>query len=309
MKLTNSPIEQIELFERAVFIKRDDLLDKQFNGNKARKFSYYLANHFHGINRLVSYGSPQANSLYALAGLAKHKKWQLDYYVNHIASQIIRAPAGNYQAAMMLGANIVNLSELPASGLSCREFIEQTLLPNDEILYIPEGGHTKVAEFGLTQLAQEIATWAIKENQTELVLVLPSGTGTTALYVNKFFVKNNIDIKVITTPTVGDVEYLKQQFKELEIDEQYHPRIVTLGKKFHYGKLYREFYDVWQATHHSGVTFDLIYDPAGLLLLRKLIQTYKGINLIYLHQGGVLGNETMLPRYQRKYPTSSLNDI
>ncbi|MGB1280427.1 MAG: 1-aminocyclopropane-1-carboxylate deaminase/D-cysteine desulfhydrase, partial [Vibrio cyclitrophicus] len=24
--------------------------------------------------------------------------------------------------------------------------------------------------------------------------------------------------------------------------------------------------------------------------------------IIYVHQGGILGNESMLPRYQRKYP-------
>ncbi|GAM75326.1 pyridoxal phosphate-dependent deaminase [Vibrio ishigakensis] len=26
-----------------------------------------------------------------------------------------------------------------------------------------------------------------------------------------------------------------------------------------------------------------------------------GKELLYLHQGGILGNETMLPRYQRKF--------
>ena len=40
MNYTNSPIEQIIFNEEKYFIKRDDLLHKDFSGNKARKFYY-----------------------------------------------------------------------------------------------------------------------------------------------------------------------------------------------------------------------------------------------------------------------------
>ena len=42
MKYTNSPIEKINFNNKNFFIKRDDLLNKDFSGNKARKFYYFL---------------------------------------------------------------------------------------------------------------------------------------------------------------------------------------------------------------------------------------------------------------------------
>ena len=56
MNYTNSPIEKINFNNQEYFIKRDDLLNSNFSGNKARKFYYYLINDFPNIKKIV--GSP-----------------------------------------------------------------------------------------------------------------------------------------------------------------------------------------------------------------------------------------------------------
>ena len=67
MNYINSPIEQITFNKQRYFIKRDDLLDVDFSGNKARKFYYFLKNDFPKIKKIVSSGSAQSNAMYSLS--------------------------------------------------------------------------------------------------------------------------------------------------------------------------------------------------------------------------------------------------
>ena len=50
----------------------------------------------------------------------------------------------------------------------------------------------------------------------------------------------------------------------------------------------------------TGLEFDMLYDPVGWQVLLANTDKLDG-EIMYIHQGGVLGNESMLPRYKRKY--------
>jgi 1-aminocyclopropane-1-carboxylate deaminase/D-cysteine desulfhydrase-like pyridoxal-dependent ACC family enzyme len=52
---------------------------------------------------------------------------------------------------------------------------------------------------------------------------------------------------------------------------------------------------------HTYVEFDLLYDPMMWRCLLEHKQYLDNKSLIYIHQGGILGNESMLPRYQRQW--------
>ncbi len=69
-QLAPSPVQLIKFANRNIYIKRDDLLNHHFSGNKARKLAYFLENDFPGVSKIVGHGSVQANSLYSLAALA-----------------------------------------------------------------------------------------------------------------------------------------------------------------------------------------------------------------------------------------------
>jgi len=298
MQLTESPVEKITFRGYPFYIKRDDLLATEFSGNKARKFFYFLHNNFPDKTKIISYGSPQANSLYSLSVLARLKQWSLDYYVEHISSFMQKNPEGNYQAALGNGANIIVLSRSDRS-LSALDYIQQIILPFEKnSLFIPEGGRCKEAEPGVQVLSREINQWADKKNIQKLNIFLPSGTGTTALFLQK-----NCKFRVLTCACVGGDHYLKQQFDLLTPEKNEHPVILPASKKFHFGKLYKEFYAIWQALcTETGIEFDLLYDPLGWLTLMNYIKnTRDRTPVLYIHQGGLLGNKTMLPRYLRKY--------
>lgn len=280
MNYTNSPIHQVTFNKQKYFIKRDDLLNPDFSGNKARKFYYYLINDFPNIKKVVSFGSSQSNAMYSLSVLCKLKNWQFDYYVDHTASFLKENPVGNYKYAIKNGMNIIE-GNLP-------DFFD------NETLFISEGGAVAEASFGVEILANEIKSW-VDENKIEnLKIFLPSGTGTTALYLQKF-----LPFEVLTCACVGDENYLKKQFEELEKDN--FPTIVQKEKKYHFGKLYKEFYDVHnELLKQTNIEFDLLYDSLGWLCLEKL-EKKADMTFLYIHQGGIIGNESMIDRYKHKY--------
>ena len=305
MLISSSPVDKVTFNNRSFFIKRDDLLHESFSGNKARKFYSFLASGLKDCNKLISFGSAQANSLYSFSALAQLKGWQFDFYVSHISSFMKQNPKGNYRVALENNANIIEVEALIESQ-TLEDFVKTLVLPNEEnYLYVPEGGRCQYAKMGIDLLAEEIIGWA-KSNHIECFKVaLPAGTGTTALFLQQAFIEQNSNIEVLTCACVGGEDYLKKQFFELYEDENCHPTIMPSAKKYHFGKLYRQFYEIWQyLMMQTGLEFELLYDPLGWLSLTDFIQSQNLADdypILYIHQGGLLGNETMLPRYQRKY--------
>lgn len=283
MNYLNSPIQELIFNKQKYFVKRDDLLNPDFSGNKARKFYYYLINDFPNIKKVVSHGSSQSNAMYSLSVLCKIKNWQFDYYVDHTASFLKENPIGNYKFALKNGMNIFE-EPLPK-------------VFNEDTLFISEGGAVIEASFGIEVLAFEIKTWAKENNLKNLKIFLPSGTGTTALYLQKF-----LPFEVLTCACVGDNEYLKQQFELLEKNN--HPTIIKSDKKYHFGKLYKEFFEIHnELFKQTNIEFDLLYDSFGWISLEKYKNNLKekDVTFLYIHQGGIIGNSSMKQRYLHKY--------
>lgn len=286
MKLNNSPIQKISYNNRQIFIKRDDLLHKDFSGNKARKFHFLFEDKLEGIDTIISHGSVQSNAMYSLSSLCKIKNKKFIYYVDHIPSNLKENPIGNYKYALQ-NEMIIKQDEIPSS-ISKNE------------LFIIEGGAVKQASIGIEKLANEITHWVEENNIKNLKVFLPSGTGTTALYLQKY-----LPYEVLTCACVGDEEYLQKQFEDLENKENsLFPAILKREKKYHFGKLYKEFYEKYlDLKEKTNIEFDLLYDSLGWIVFEKFMQENddKNYTYLYIHQGGILGNESMISRYEYKF--------
>lgn len=295
MKLANTPITQHQFADIPFYLKRDDQIHSHFSGNKARKFMAILEQDYPDIRTLISYGSAQANSLFSLASLASIKGWKFEFYVDHLPQWLTDKPIGNYRGALELGAKVITTSDYQ---LHPRDYIEQIRQPDSSCLVMPEGGRSTIARAGIEQLAREILSWTRFEPYNDFVVALPAGTGTTALYLHKYLKSHSIP--VITCPCVGGKEYLIKQFEQL--GESDFPQILELETKHHFGKLYRQDYLIWkQLLADTCVEFDLLYDPMMWQCLQSWYKDNQDKTIIYVHQGGILGNESMLPRYERKY--------
>ena len=289
MKFTNSKTSEIFLNNQRYFVKRDDLLHSDFSGNKARKFYYFLKNDLQGIEKIISHGSNQSNAMYSLSVLCKLKNLKFDYYVSHLPDILSKNPNGNYKEAVKNGMNLI-IGEVPTS------FQENEL-------FIAEGGAIKEASFGIEILANEIKSWAKEQNieAKKLKIFLPSGTGTTALYLQQY-----LQFEVLTNSCVADDDYLKKQFFALE--DKNHPTILKKDKKYHFGKLYIEFYlKHLEILKQTNIEFDLLYDSLGWIVFEEFVKNLENKDdyiFLYIHQGGVLGNKTMIERYKFKFPNS-----
>lgn len=316
--MANLKVQKVVFRGRAIQVIRDDLFIPELNsiavpaalrqglsGNKGRKLHYYLEADLPQIRRLVSYGSAQSNMLYSLSCLAKLKSWQLDFYVDHVPASLEQAPRGNFAAARSNGAHIHPVGDIcRAENISLASYAESRGAGAED-LYIPEGGSSARAEQGIKVLASEIRCWLAENSVDNPLLVLPSGTGTTALYLQKY-----LDFPVLSCACVGSADYLWQQFSQLERDTSFHPEILPTpladngqAKKYHFGKCYPEFYAIWEELkQQTGICFELIYDPLGWLCLQEYLKQGHATDttLMYLHQGGVLGNKSMIGRYKRK---------
>jgi 1-aminocyclopropane-1-carboxylate deaminase len=311
--LFKSPIQPTHYSGFNFYIKRDDLLNPYFSGNKARKFAHYLNNAPTDTKTIVGYGSVQANSLLSLAALAKLKGWQLHYYVDRIPTWLKDASLGNYGQALSLGAKVIERSALPANSEYADKNLDTLMhhvakqLPSNA-LFIPEGGRSQHAQLGVNELAKELAEhcelnqWFSKYKTINIML--PSGTGTTALFLQTWFCKQSLPIKVLTCACVGDSNYLQEQFNQLNSNQSQWPTILPNLKKYHFGKLYAEHFTRWNDLNkYTGIEFDLLYDPLGWESIINYLQRKKPTTpTIYIHQGGLVGNQSMLPRYKRKYP-------
>lgn len=282
--LTNPPISEIFLGGRLFYVKRDDLIDPFLSGNKYRKLYTLLNTPSKKYNQIISYGGTQSNAMLAIASICEKKNWKFIYYTKPVSKTQKEQDYGNFFHAKKLG-----MVHQEIENSLYKDFISSLRLTFDDKTYIIEqGGADKDAIEGLKVLAQEIR----ESKLTTKSLATPSGTGTTALYL----ALSLPEYKVYTTPCIGDSAYLKEQILSLHTIPE-NLIILEPEKKYHFAKPYPEHYEIYKKLLKAGIEFDLLYSP---LMWRCLLQQTDE-EILYIHDGGVNGNESMLKRYKRKF--------
>lgn len=278
-----SPISKISLGGRDFYVKRDDVIDPFLAGNKFRKLYTLLQTSNKKYTKIISYGGTQSNAMLAIAALCKQKSWEFVYYSQPLNQIIKEQKYGNFFLALELGMKHIEIEHT-----LFKDFIASLRIKIDEKTFlIDQGGASILAREGLRILASEIR----EANLEVKSIAIPSGTGTTAL----FLAQSLPEYKVYTIACVGDAKYLQEQMKALApIPDNL--IILELGKKYHFAKPYPEFIRIYQELLDAGIEFDLLYSP----LMWKALLEQVNENILYIHSGGVSGNISMLKRYEKK---------
>ncbi|NPA66484.1 MAG: 1-aminocyclopropane-1-carboxylate deaminase [Epsilonproteobacteria bacterium] len=281
-----TPISSIDIDGRRFLIKRDDLIDPYLAGNKYRKLYTLLNTPKEQYNTIISYGGTQSNAMLAIAKMCFDKGWQFIYYSKPLSKQQKEQKKGNYFQALKFG---MTHKEIEHS--LYKEFIANLSLNlNEKTFLLHQGGADKSAKEGIKVLADEI----LQEDLHVSSIATPSGTGTTAL----FLALNLPSYTVYTTPSIGDVAYLKTQMLGLVDKLPHNLVILDPKKKYPFGKLNKEFFEIYQKLKDAGIEFDLLYAP----LMWKVLLEQTNEKILYIHSGGVSGNESMLERYKTIMP-------
>ena len=271
------------------FVKRDDLIDPRFSGNKLRKLYTLFKIDAEHIERVVSFGGAQSNAMLSIAYLSAMKGWRFDYYVKKLPSWLEKEPAGNLKRALELGMKLHQLT--PEGFYESIEKIRQKCSQKD--LFIPQGGADPAAREGVHMLASGILEWAEREGVERFCVATPSGTGTTALYLREALPKR---ITVVTTPVVGDEKTLQSQWQKLQPKPASYPETLFSFGKHPFAKPHPEFLKIWKSLKSSGIEFDLIYAPKMWYELEKAYERLPK-PILYVHSGGVSGNTSQLQHY------------
>lgn len=285
-----SPVDLISVNNHFFFIKRDDEIDTCLSGNKYRKLKALIDTPKEAYNKIISYGGNQSNAMFSIACIAKEKGWHFDYYTKSVASLIKQNPKGNYKKALDLGVHFIEIAhsawEETIQKLNATTF--------DGTLFIRQGGANGIARQGIKELVIEINHWKKQHNVEKLNLVTPSGTGTTAL-----FLAAETDDTVYTTPCVGDKAYLLEQMCLIQPPPE-NLKILQTNKSYAFAKPYIELYAQHKTLFDASlIEFDLIYAPVMWTALFENLDDIYG-TIMYIHSGGVSGNETMLESYKYK---------
>ncbi len=278
-----SVVESFFFRGRHFFVKRDDRIDPLLSGNKYRKLYRLLETPAHHYHTLWSRGGAQSNAMLALAALCQRKGWRFHYMTRHLPDHLRQRPCGNLRKALELGMQLHEASN-PDVWQPPRD---------DGVLVVPQGGADPLAQDGIALLAEEIQCWQQQSDIRSLHVALPAGTGTTAFYLAAALP----DVCVLTTPVVGDAAYLQWQMEQLGAVSK-NLRIIEPDRPCRFAFPCRELLAMYLELKAAGIEFDLIY---GSLMWHTLLQHIGRIEspVLYVHSGGLSGNDTMLARYQR----------
>lgn len=288
MKLKDSPVTQINFRGKCFFIKRDDLLETALNGNKARKLYKFAACGF-GAKRLISYGGAQSNAMYSISALAKAKNAEFVYYVKKLPGILRDNPSGNLKAALENGMKLIELEDAEYENKISKLLAKSKA----DTLVIRQGGADEYAREGLRLLADELNSFAKEAKLENPLAVTSSGTGTTAGYLSDY-----LDFECLTVPAVSNAKFLTREFERLGVVKK--PTILETMDKIAFASPHPKLLAVYRELLEEGIEFDLIYDAKCWLAIAENIDYFKKRDVIFVHSGGVLGNETQLERYKHK---------
>ena len=280
----DTKIESHIFRDMTFLIKRDDLIDEKINGNKAYKF-YFLFD----INckQVVSYGGNQSNAMLTLSYIANAKNIKFTYFTLPLSNDLKNNTNGNRKLALQNGMNIKHSSIPNTESLNYAK--------ENDALFVPQDGAMKEAGIGLEKLAKKI----VELKLDNLCVFYSSGSGASSLFLSKFLKPYSID--VWTTNCVGTKEYLIKQFLNLENDKNKHPNIISTSKKISFAKPYIEILEIYEKWLESDIEFDLLYDCIMWQAISDNLHLFKKYkNRLFIHSGGLGGNQTQLKRYEYK---------
>ncbi|MED7789060.1 1-aminocyclopropane-1-carboxylate deaminase [Francisella sp. 19X1-34] len=288
--MSSSLFQEISFENKDFIVMRDDLSHPIFSGNKARKLAYILNNpdNYAQIKTIISFGGNQSNFMLALSQLAKIKDWNFHYWIKPLPKFLKQNKNGNLKLALENGMQLFESNEFLEL-----ESIKTNYENTKNIYFFDQGGRNPSAEEGIASCALEIKNYCKRNKLKKYSIVVASGTGTTALYLEKYLRQ-----KVFTIPCVGDSIYLKQQFKYIDKDLK-HPQILEPQFQTNFGQLDIKNYKIYkELIQQTSIEFDLLYDP---IAWRALLENYDKLAkpIIYIHCGGTSGNISMINRYER----------
>jgi len=184
-----------------------------------------------------------------------------------------------------------------------------------KVLDLPRGVSCHEAEEGIAQLAEEIHEhFTTNFDRPSCHVFLPSGTGTTAMFLNRHLQRLSRQSKAYAVTTVGvsvavrPDDLLRQIRAQYPNEEHGYPTFTHPTKKrIRFAVPDASVKATWCCMKRKGLELDLIYGPVAWMSLFEYLPSLDAdlTEIYYVHTGGLTGNETQLRRYEQLFERSA----
>ena len=261
---------------------------------------------------IVSHGGGQSNAMLALARLCDHRDVEFAYHTRPLPKWLRSSPIGNLRRALGLGMHLIE----HATAAEYEQAVNDAASSSSQgSTFVPQGAAWPGAELGVKALAHEIMAWWDTQQQSDMLsIVVPAGTGTTALFLARHIsiaAAPPRGIDVFAVPCVGDDDALMQQMRTLDAASGgygIYPQVLSPphALRVPFATPSAAIIESWRdaaATH--GQLLDLVYGSIawGTLEANKWSPSPRSSSssstTLYVNFGGHEGLGTSLSRYAR----------
>jgi 1-aminocyclopropane-1-carboxylate deaminase len=285
-----SPVTQLHdpLFKQkklTVFVKRDDLIHPELQGNKWRKLKYNLIHaKQNNIKTLLTFGGAYSNHIHATAAAGKY----YDFNTIGIIRGEVHTPLNStLQDASDWGMQLHYVSRAEYRNKTSASFIDNLKQRFGEFYLIPEGGNNHFALKGCQEIVTEL-------DQHYDTLCVDCGTGATIAglisAVNRqtsvlgFSVLKGADFlhKDITEMLL---QLTKTTFDNWQLNNDYHfgGYAKSTETLMQFIQLFKQQHNIQLEPVYSGKMFFGIYD----LIRKDYFKPHSKI--VAIHSGGLQG--------------------
>ncbi|MET1159788.1 MAG: D-cysteine desulfhydrase family protein [Thermoprotei archaeon] len=303
-----TPLEKLENYSReygvSLYVKRDDVMEIGFGGNKARKLEFILGDALkHGADIVITRGSYYSNHvrLTAIAAAKHGLKTVIVTYPPHENARY--SVQGNILLYKLAGAEVVTAKNSQEADKLMEEIAEEYRRKGHNPYIIPVGGSSPHGVLGYVDAVHELLLQFRDMDTKPDTIVLATGTGTTqAGLILGLKLLGVRGVRVIGVDIEGVSEGVIEN-RVMELIEKTADMIgagirvseddvnVLRGYSFGgYGKFNRELLEfIIGVLKREGLLLEPVYTGKAFYALRDMIEkgeVKRGEKIVFIHTGG-----------------------
>lgn len=282
----------------SIYMKREDLIDFYFGGNKVRLYEYISADVIKkNANKIITFGSIHSNHLRVTVAVASRLGIECDIIIINDSKDLEYLVEGNTLLIDLIGAN-----KYFCSTNNAREYIDEHLLNQRtkgiNYYFVPGGGHTPIATMAYSDLMGEILEQSSQLDVDFDAIFLPIGTGTTQ--AGLIHGKNRFNFKgqILGVTVAREVQTCQKEVIEMitglnSVEDQdvyiKEPEVNVLDNNgIAYGEIEERVLETIKSIANSdGIVLDPIYNSKSFYVMSKyLLKKRNYSNVLYINTGG-----------------------
>lgn len=287
----NTPIQ---LIEKNLYIKRDDLIPYSFGGNKARKSYLFFEDIDAGdYDYVVTYGSSHSNHCRVISNMAAARGMPCII----VGPEEVSDVTYNSRFMNLFGAEIITVPVNEVHN-TIEKKLEELRKDGRKPYFIPGGGHGNIGTKAYVQCYDEIKKYEEEQGVFFDYIFFASGTGTTHAGLVCGQIKCNDDRQIIgisiarKNPRGREVvlDSIREYLPEIPEDE-IRKKTIFLDEYTGegYGKENSETAEIIKESMVKyGIPLDVTYTGKAFLGMKKYIEEMRIENrkILFIHTGG-----------------------